>query len=300
MKIIDPHLHLFNLKLGQYNWLKPEQPPFWPDKFKIQQDFSEQDLIVNSEHEIVGFVHVEAGFNNQTPTAEIQWLNRTVKRPFKAVACIDLTLENKAFKTAVNELITYHCVSGVRHILDDNAQAVLSSPHVLENFKYLERHNLNFDLQMSIIDAASLPLMLSVMKACPKLKVIINHAGWPPITDSRSHLVQSEWYKALKQLAAFPQCAVKCSGWEMVDRHYDAFSSEQTSWLSSVINLCLQMFGEQRVMLASNFPLCLFHSSYLEYWDNVIKTLNELPLTEQKKQALVFNNACSWYSLNLV
>ena len=28
MKIIDPHLHLFDLQQGQYDWLKPENPDY--------------------------------------------------------------------------------------------------------------------------------------------------------------------------------------------------------------------------------------------------------------------------------
>lgn len=44
MKFIDPHIHLFNLALGQYQWLKPENPPFWPDKNIINNNFTESDL----------------------------------------------------------------------------------------------------------------------------------------------------------------------------------------------------------------------------------------------------------------
>ena len=44
MEIIDPHLHLFDLEQGNYDWLKPENPPAWPDKDQIRKNYSESDL----------------------------------------------------------------------------------------------------------------------------------------------------------------------------------------------------------------------------------------------------------------
>jgi predicted TIM-barrel fold metal-dependent hydrolase len=306
MKILDPHLHLFDLHLGQYSWLKPENTPFWSDKGMINKSFSQQDLVVSGEHEIAGFVHIEAGFNNDTPKDEVIWLESVVTKPFKTVAFIDVTLPVIEFEQALNDLMSCQSVVGVRHILDDDAFEVLSLGQVKSNFAYLAKHHLSFDLQMPITDVLALNQLISILKHCPTLKIILNHAGWPPIADSAELLAKSDWYNALKQLAALPQCAVKCSGWEMIiDREYDDLSvlsavpTETYTWQSHVLKLCLEAFGQERVMLASNFPLCLFHSSYQDYWDNVINILNNMPLTETKKQALVFNNACSWYNLTI-
>jgi len=309
MKILDPHLHLFDLHLGQYSWLKPENAPFWPDKEVINKSFSQQDLVVSGEHEIAGFVHIEAGFNNDTPKEEVDWLESVVTKPFKTIAFIDMTLPVIKFEQALNDLMSCQSVAGVRHILDDDAFEVLSLGQVKSNFAYLAKHHLSFDLQMPITDVLALNQLISILKHSPTLKIILNHAGWPPIADSAELLAKSDWHIGLKQLAALPQCAVKCSGWEMIDRKYEVSlpnyscsgSSviKQDTWQSHVLNLCLEAFGQDRVMLASNFPLCLFHSSYQDYWDNVINILNNMPLTETKKQALVFNNACSWYNLTI-
>ena len=73
MKIIDPHLHLFDLSQGEYSWLKPECPPFWPDKSLVAKNFSEHDLRLNESLKLTGFVHIDAGFNNQQPRREIAW-----------------------------------------------------------------------------------------------------------------------------------------------------------------------------------------------------------------------------------
>ncbi len=38
LKIIDPHIHLIDLAKGQYHWLKPQNPPHWPDKHLIEKN----------------------------------------------------------------------------------------------------------------------------------------------------------------------------------------------------------------------------------------------------------------------
>ena len=63
MKIIDAHLHLFDLQAGEYRWLSPDNPPFWPDKPVIAKNFSESDLVVSAPEQLSGFVHIEAGFD---------------------------------------------------------------------------------------------------------------------------------------------------------------------------------------------------------------------------------------------
>ena len=64
MDILDPHLHLFNLKSGDYHWLSPDNPPFWSDKAVIAKNFNESHLLLSTPFNLKGFVHIEAGFDN--------------------------------------------------------------------------------------------------------------------------------------------------------------------------------------------------------------------------------------------
>ena len=91
MKIIDPHLHLFALELGHYHWLKAENPPFWPDKQHIYKSFDETDLMLTAPYSLAGFIHIEAGFDNEQPWRELAALEQSCNKPFRAIANIDLT-----------------------------------------------------------------------------------------------------------------------------------------------------------------------------------------------------------------
>lgn len=260
MQIIDPHLHLFDLAKGDYHWLKPENQPAWHDKHLICNDFNEQDLTLNSPFELSGFVHIEAGFDNQRPWREIQWLEKSVSTPFKSIATVDLTVESLEFSKLVNKLSTFNSVVGVRHILDDEAFNILTHKNTLTNLLLLAHSGLHFELQMPLANQKAIRHLTALLQQCPKLRVVINHCGWPALAPTWQKSNNENWLAGLTLLAAFPQITIKCSGWEMMHRDY------QQGDIKAVIQQVIAAFSIERVMLASNFPLTLFNQSYQSLW----------------------------------
>ncbi|WP_281556454.1 amidohydrolase family protein [Thalassomonas sp. RHCl1] len=288
--IIDPHLHLFDLTQGEYAWLALDNPPFWQDKGKINQNFTESDL-TPAPLSLAGFVHIEAGFDNARPWREIAYLEQSCRLPFKSVAFIDLELEPMVFEQQLMQLLTYPSVTGCRHILDQQAIELLEQPKVQANLGRLADAGLSFDLQMPLADDKAVTVLAKILEQIPGLNVIINHAGWPPYLETLTAAADKQtgnwqaWLSGLKRLSAFDSVAIKCSGWEMAERQY------QLSWAGAVIAECIRIFGEQRVMLASNFPLCLFSTTYSGLWQDYLK----LAYNEQQLTQLLYDNAATWY-----
>lgn len=266
MRIIDPHLHLFDLQRGQYQWLRPGNPPNWPDKSLICRDFSQHDLALPSPFELCGFVHIEAGFDNHQSWREVQWLEESVSLPFKSIATVDLTWSDADFDACLDALKRFDSVVGVRHILDEQAAALLSLGQVQRNLTALAQRDWLFELQCSLRDNDAVAKVGEIAMAIPALQMVLNHAGFAPLTDGQNNAC-SLWRENLCQLGEISSVFCKVSGLEMTDRHYTA---EQ---FATVVHDCIDGFGEQRVMLASNFPLCLFHSSYQEYWQRAASTV---------------------------
>lgn len=293
-KIIDPHLHFFELSLGHYHWLKEGAAPYWPDKANIRQNFHEKALTLNQETTLAGFVHIEAGFDNVQPWREIAWLESSCTLPFKTVAGIDLTLNKDDFVTQSSRVAQYQSVVGCRHILDEQAYSLLCQKNVQDNLAYLARNHLSFDLQMSLNDKPAVDSLIQILENLPSLRLIINHAGWPPITSTETHRktqqsTWQQWQSSLEALSAFKHCAIKCSGWEMLDRQY------KSQWQFDIISQCIHAFGDKRVMLASNFPLVLLKQDYHALWEHYLK----LDLTQKQITALTYANAAHWYKFNL-
>lgn len=291
MKIIDPHLHLFALELGDYHWLKAKNPPFWPDKQLIHKNFKETDLILTKPLSLAGFVHIEAGFDNNESWRELETLEQNSKKPFRAIANIDLTASSQHVNSVIEKLTELPSFVGVRHLLDDQALALLSNKQVLDNIKTLNESGLVFEVQLSLIEHAPVNALCDVIADNPEINFIINHAGFPPADIHTTEW--QRWQSNLTKLSFYPHVAIKCSGWEMTDRNY------QASWLNENLSLIFAIFDTKKVMLASNFPLCLFsHSDYQSYWQAIISSNFFQALTEQEKNALCYDNALNWYAMS--
>jgi L-fuconolactonase len=293
MKIIDPHLHLFDLELGIYHWLQAENPPFWPDKHRINKNFDEADLTLTEPHYLSGFIHIEAGFDNEKPWRELAALEQSCNKPFRAIANIDLTSSSQHLNSVIDKLAEYHSFVGVRHLLDDQAVILLKNKQVLDNINTLNKNGLVFDVQLSLIEHVPVDALCNVIANNSDIRFIINHAGFPP-TDK--HTIEwQRWQSNLEKLSFYPHVAIKCSGWEMANRAY------RLDWLNENLSLIFTIFGAKKIMLASNFPLCLFsHSSYQAYWQSLISSDFFQALTKQEKSALCYDNTLNWYSMSRV
>lgn len=297
MDIIDPHLHLFNLSDGHYDWLKPNNAPHWPDKHTIHRDVSQSELMPPSVFNLAGFVHIEAGFDNAEPWRELDWLEQHCTLPFKSVAGGDLTCED--FPTVLTALMRRKSLVGIRHILDEDAHCLLTNWVFQKNLALLAKHNLSFDAQFSLADASATHALCKVLENIPRLRVIINHGGWPPLESSNRNWRQaiSDWRHNLTALAAYPNVAIKLSGWEMQHRDYTPTD------VQTAVMACVQILDERRVMLASNFPLTTFSCSYAELWQGYDSLLgpelaqrslqSDRPAT--LKNLLLFENSATWY-----
>jgi predicted TIM-barrel fold metal-dependent hydrolase len=282
--IIDPHLHLFDLAQGDYHWLKPENPPHWHDKHLIQHNFDQQDLILHSPFNLSGFVHIEAGFDNITPENEIIFLQNTInKLPFKAIAFTDITLAPALFAAQIKQLQQQTAFIGIRHITEGQDAEQLFNSNVSTNFRLLAKHNLIFEAQFELTNLAATEQLISLAKHTPELTIVINHAGF--VTQAHYPL----WQSAIQKLAPYNNLIIKCSGWEMQDRHY------QTDWLKTVISWLMTQVSNERIMLASNFPLCQFHCHYHHLWSSYY----QLNLTTDSWHKISFANANKIYQLNI-
>lgn len=249
MDIIDPHVHLFDLTQGDYYWLKTSQAPHWSDKNKIHKNFNEQDLELDKYINLVGFVHIEAGFDNQNPHREIQWLEQICHLAFKSIAFLDITKND--FAKQLDKLKKLKSFVGIRHILDDQLHEILKQPQSLKNLQLLAANNLIFEAQFDIVNSNDCQVFVDTIKQCSNLKVVINHAGFAP-----NNKADNKYQNSLSLLAALANCWIKCSGWEMQNRNW------QINDIKPLMELIITTFGIERVMLASNFPVSNLSMTY--------------------------------------
>lgn len=283
--ICDPHLHFFDLNKGEYLWLRDENPPHWPGKSVLREQTFEQDLSQFDSIELQGYVHIEAGFNNHEPIQELIWLQGHCKKPMRSIAFLDLRQENADFESSLISMLEYPSFIGIRHIVDDELlNAMMASGNVKQNLLSLSAKGVVFELQVDVREQLTFDALFDVLSCVPSMPISINHAGFAPLNDDGYQL----WRRNLAVLADLPSCYVKVSGLEMQDPHFGRND------LIRVLRDCVHIFGQERVMLASNFPVLKLACGYQSYWEQVIEVCKVLDLDSQ---ALACDNAKRFYSL---
>jgi predicted TIM-barrel fold metal-dependent hydrolase len=284
LTIVDPHIHLFNLSQGEYDWLSQKKPPFWSDKPIINRNFYQPDLTLTEPLALSGFVHIEAGFDNARPWREIEWLEQHCTLPFRSIAGIDLTLATALFSDHIERLISYPSVVGIRHVLGNLNEQLCGHPQVLSNLRVVNQFALNVELQLALAEMEKVDALMELITVNNEIDFVIEHAGLPPL--AKDSIQWQRWQTNLTSLAQCDNVAIKCSGWEMLTRHY------QDDWLKCIITTCIHLFSNSRVMLASNFPLVLFSRQYQDYWQQII---SQVDIHDQ--QALLHDNAIHYYKI---
>ncbi|MEM5545771.1 amidohydrolase family protein [Pseudoalteromonas fuliginea] len=249
-KIIDPHVHFFNLIEGQYLWLQGANPPTWPNLDKIKQQISAEQLIESTDFELSGLVHIEAGFDNSAPINELKWLDKHLSNiAYKAISFIQIDQDSESFERTLKNLI-HPTLAGIRDITEGNDAARLLNSFCLDNLKILSHLNLHFEAQLELENIPIVKKLAYYAKQLPHLQIVINHAGLP------SNIVL--WQQGIELLAKNCNVAIKFSGFELL-----SLNNQQQITCFDII---FQHFGEQRIMFASNFPVCQINSSYNNLW----------------------------------
>lgn len=320
INIIDPHLHLFDLEQGQYDWLKPEFPPTWPDKKSINNNYNDADLQKSASFSVSGYVHIEAGFDNELGHREIANVGQRASFPQRAIGFIDMTLEPAEFINEFNNQAQYQSTVGIRHIIEPHdltvenglllkqgaainkvkqITSILENVNSYTNLTFLQKHKGIFELQCDVNNRELVVQIFTFFQRLPNLQLVLNHAGFAPSTfdeNGQANTAFDEWKLNIELLTRLPTIAVKCSGFEMVDRVYGK------TQIQAVLMHCINVFGLDNVMLASNFPLCEFSITYEHYWQQIFEVLEQMVndglIKAEQKKALYFDNAFRIYQFN--
>jgi predicted TIM-barrel fold metal-dependent hydrolase len=125
-----------------------------------------------------------------------------------------------------------------------------------------------------------------LIKAFPKIRMVLVHAG---MLTARTQAAIDQWRAALTMMAAFPNLHVKISGLGMYSSGISLPQARQ------VIRDVIQIFGVERTIYGSNFPLEKLHASYANFFGVYRTVLSEYPEAEQR--SVFHDNAVKFYRL---
>lgn len=291
--VIDTHHHIWLRK--DVAWLAdPPIPRMFGDYFGIRRDYPVEEFIADvTPQGVTKSVHVTANWGLDRSLDETRWLQSVADKhgfPHGIVAQVDLA--DPGIEATLKAHKQFPNVRGVRQMLYWDALPVRQSvprpdycndAQFRRGFALLEKYDLSFELQVYAPQAA---YAAELVKAFPNVRMILVHAGM--LTDRTPDAIDT-WRAALTMLAAHPNVHVKLSGLGMYSHGLTFPQARQ------VIRDCIQMFGADRTIYGSNFPLEKLHASYADFFAHYRRVLAEYGEAEQR--AVLHDNAVRFYRL---
>lgn len=265
MRIIDGHHHLWapqspDLDIG-YGWLKDigAMKPFG-DPTPIQRDYLLDEFLAEPESALAGSVHVQADPKLPDPVAEtafVQKLSDDSGHPIMIVGFADLASDICADQ--IRRHLAYPNLRGIRQIISHlpgrpdisfAATQLLDNPVWRSHYAALADHGLRFDLQLY---PEQMTQAAAFVADHPTIPVVIDHLGSPHDTSSGGLAL---WREGMRALSALAHVHVKLSGYAMF------FGADMSGTAQRITSEILEMFGPDRVMFGSNFPVDKLHLTY--------------------------------------
>jgi predicted TIM-barrel fold metal-dependent hydrolase len=312
LPIIDSHHHL---------WEQDGCPYYIED---LNSDTS-------SGHNITATVCVEARFRYRKsgpielrPVGETEEIVRmtaanspTSKTQFCAglVAHADLTLGDQ-----VAEVLDAHIalagdrLKGIRHsvardehfpngiVIRPAPGGLLADAGYRQGLARLVNYELSYD---AMLYHRQIPDLAKLAQGLPDLPVILNHYGCilgVGYYEGREDETFIEWRRAMQTLSERPNVLVKIGGLGMIvcgaryhERPVPPGSDELASEWRPYVETCIELFGPERCMFESNFPVDKAMYSYTVLW-NAFKKITAA-YSASERAALFHDTAAAVYRL---
>lgn len=316
LPIVDPHHHLWG----------PPRAQYLPEEFAAD---------LGSGHNIVATVFADCteGYRTDGPEAyrpvgETEFATRVAKQSdagsfghtkmcLGIISRVDLTIG-----AAASDVLRAHIEAGggrfkgirfsanwdphpeVRATARTPPEKLLYDPKVREGVACLAPLGLVLD---SFVYHHQLSDVAALAEAFPGTSIVLDHIGMPLRTGpyvGKTDEVYASWRKGLAEVARHQNVTVKLGGlgmrllgFQFEDLPRPPSSEELAQAWKPFIEPCLELFGADRAMFESNFPVDSLSCSYSLLW-NAFKHL-AANASQAEKTALFSGTAARVYGLDL-
>jgi len=253
--MIDSHVHFWKLDRGDYGWITPKRPT-------LSQDYLPSDFQhVVSGTEVAGCIALQAA-PSETDTEYL--LSSAAKHAFikGVIGWTDLT--DPSCHLRLNCWQTHTAFKGIRPTAGVQAGPDWLSDSHSTGLRELERRNL-------ILEALALPRHVDgiahIARCHGELQIVINHAAKPGPDDLK------QWARDITTMSGLENVVCKLSGLTQ--------QSAEPDHHARVCDVLLDVFGPDRLIWGSDYPVLLETSSYAGWLETTATLLAALSKDEQ-------------------
>jgi L-fuconolactonase len=240
---IDAHQHFWIYNPREYGWIDDSMRA-------LRRNFLPADLI--PEMQAVGFegsVAVQA----RQRMEETSWLLQLAEHSPSIVGVVGWTdLCDRTIGTHLKKLSQNPKLVGIRHIVQSEPDdRFLMRPEFLRGVAALEEFGLTYDI---LIYAKHLPVAVEFVARFPKQPFVVDHLAKPDIKNGEIR----DWAEHIRALAQFPNVFCKLSGM-ITEADWHSWTEDQ---ITPYLHVAFEAFGPSRLMIGSDWPVCLVAGSY--------------------------------------
>jgi len=298
LPIVDAHHHLWDLEGGAlvYPWLQDPAPHafFLGDYAPLKHSYLPADYRRDAaHHRVLKTVHVEAECARDQQVDETRWLTAmNAKHGMPNAIVAHAWFHTPDAEEILAQHAEYPLVRGIRSkpvTANEAADARPTGAGSMQDLKWLAGYRLlakygfSWDLR---VPAWHLEEAASVVRANPDIPVVLNHTGFP---WDRSADGLALWRRGMRALAesAHCYCKLSCLCLRAGDWNYENNRR--------IVLETIELFGIERCMFASNFPVDGLRVSFARMFDD-FKRMTE-GFSHAERLMLFHDNASRFYRL---
>ncbi|MCF3936241.1 amidohydrolase family protein [Acuticoccus sp. M5D2P5] len=293
MRIVDAHHHIW--RRADLPWLLgPTQPRIFGPYDPIKRDYLIEEFLEDIDGTgVEKSVYVQANWSPNWFVDEVAWVSRCAEEsgwPHAIVGYADMTQEDA--RRDLDRLAAYPLMRGVRHQMHWHEEPlyrfasgpdVVGSDAVVANVGRLAEYGFVFELQ---IFAHQVPAALRLVKACPKVTFVLQHAGMP---ENLTEEGKAAWRASMETLAACKNVRCKVSGFGTFIHRNDP---AHVAW---AVSEAVALFGADRCLYGSNFPIEKLWTDYTSLIDAFMAATASM--SDKEKDAIFRRTAEKIYRL---
>ena len=279
-EFVDAHVHFYDMKHTrlQYDHWQPDQDhPFLGAQTRqlgsrnyTAFDFQEEASPVGT----VKAVHVQAAIGSKDPVVETEWLSQfrgKIGIPNAIVGHVDLKSDD-----AERQIQRHMLNPDFKGIRDLSHGDYLSSSGFRSGFSLLGKYNLVSSIAAQWQDMEELRDLATTY---PNILIVLDHAGFP-VERNSTYFVN--WKNGMESISKLDNVVCKISGLGMGDNQWTVES------IKPYVETCIELFGCERALFASNWPIDSLCSSY----DTLISAYRAITqnYSEEEKELLFSKN----------
>jgi L-fuconolactonase len=273
---IDAHHHFWCYTPAEYGWIGEGM-------VRLRRDFLPPDLEAETRPaQVDGAVTVQA----RQSLEETRWLLGLAKQyPFLSGVVGWLPVASDDFPSHLQQFSSMPELKGLRHVIQDEPDDYyILREDFNRGIAALRGTQLVYDI---LIYEKHLPQTIQFVDRHPHQIFVLDHIGKPRIGQG----LLDPWRTHILELAKRGNVCCKISGM-VTEANWQTWSPDD---LRPYFDVVLEAFGPQRLMMGSDWPVCLLATTYARW----LQTLEALirPLSIDERSRILGETATEVYRL---